>query len=167
MSILEDALDLAILQYKKEYGEDAKIEEGEEFATVFNDAVLIIGLENKQISIKVLVGKPYFVNRNLNLTEIDMNINGKDYITGVFRGDNGENMVTHLYDGNFENPGFPMCSRGWQRKWYDSNGKVEDYEYSIFRNLISNAGICKTCLRRARANLPPIKKPVNKKYRKL
>lgn len=96
-----------------------------------------------------------------------MNINGKDYITGVFRGDNGENMVTHLYDGNFENPGFPMCSRGWQRKWYDSNGKVEDYEYSIFRNLISNAGICKTCLRRARANLPPIKKPVNKKYRKL
>lgn len=68
MSILEDALDLAILQYKKEYGEDAKIEEGEEFATVFNDAVLIIGLENKQISIKVLVGKPYFVNRNLNLT---------------------------------------------------------------------------------------------------
>lgn len=69
MSILEDALDLAILQYKKEYGEDAKIEEGEEFATVFNDAVLIIGLENKQISIKVLVGKPYFVNRNLNLTE--------------------------------------------------------------------------------------------------
>lgn len=69
MSILEDALDLAILQYKKEYGEDAKIEEGEEFATIFNDAVLIIGLENKQISIKVLVGKPYFVNRNLNLTK--------------------------------------------------------------------------------------------------
>lgn len=81
--------------------------------------------------------------------------------------DNGENMVTHLYDGNFENPGFPMCSRGWQRKWYDSNGKVEDYEYSIFRNLISNAGICKNCLRRARANLPSIKKPVNKKNREV
>lgn len=69
MSILKEALDLAILQYKKEYGEDAKIEEGEEFATVFNDAVLIIGLENKTISIKVLAGKPYFVNHNLNLTE--------------------------------------------------------------------------------------------------
>lgn len=99
----------------------------------------------------------------IRIKTIDVNINGKDYITGVFRGDNGENMVTHLYDGNFENPGFPMCSRGWQRKWYDSNGKVEDYEYSIFRNLISNAGICKNCLRRARANLPSIKKPVNKK----
>lgn len=69
MSILKEALDLAILQYKKEYGEDAKIEEGEEFATVFNDAVLIIGLENKKISIKVLAGKPYFVDHNLNLTE--------------------------------------------------------------------------------------------------
>lgn len=103
----------------------------------------------------------------IRIKTIDVNINGKDYITGVFRGDNGENMVTHLYDGNFENPGFPMCSRGWQRKWYDSNGKVEDYEYSIFRNLISNAGICKNCLRRARANLPSIKNPVNKKYREV
>ena len=69
MDILKEAFDMAICQYKKEYGEDAKIEEGEEFATVFNDAVLIIGLENKQISIKIFAGKPYFVDHNLNLTE--------------------------------------------------------------------------------------------------
>lgn len=69
MILLKEALDLVILQYKKEYGEDAKMEEGEEFATVFNDAVVIIGLKNRKISIKVLAGKPCFVDRNLNLTE--------------------------------------------------------------------------------------------------
>jgi hypothetical protein len=92
-----------------------------------------------------------------------MNINCKEYITGVFRGDNGENMVTHLYDGDFSNPGYPMCSRGWNRKWYDKDGKIEDYEYSIFRNNISNVGICKVCLKRAEKGLQSIKKPKNKK----
>ncbi len=92
-----------------------------------------------------------------------MVINGKEYVTGVFRGDNGQNMVTHLYQGNFAEPGLPMCSRGWQRKWYDENGKIEDYEYSIFRNNISSAGICLICLRRANAGLKPIKKPSNKR----
>ena len=92
-----------------------------------------------------------------------MIIKNKEYITGVFRGDNGENMVTHLYRGDFSNPGFPMCSRGWQRKWYDEKGNLEDYEYSIFRNNISNAGICSVCLKRAEKGLKPIEKPHGKK----
>lgn len=46
-----------------------KLEEGDSFATVFNDAVVIIGLENRQLSVQVLAGAPYFVNKNLNLTE--------------------------------------------------------------------------------------------------
>lgn len=66
-----------------------------------------------------------------------MIIEGQEYITGQFRGDGGENMVSHLYKGTFSDPGFPMCSRGWQRKWYYKNGKIKDYEYSIFRNNIS------------------------------
>ena len=92
-----------------------------------------------------------------------MNIKDVDYVTGQFRGDNGENMVTHLYKGDMSNPGFPMCSRGWQRKWYDKDGNLEDYEYSIFRNNVSNAGICQVCLRRAYSGLPPIEKPASKK----
>ena len=88
-----------------------------------------------------------------------MEIAGKQYITGVFRGENGQNMVTHLYQGTFSDPGFPMCSRGWQRKWRDASGKIEDWEYSIFRGNISNAGICKICLRRAEKMLHPISKP--------
>lgn len=96
-----------------------------------------------------------------------MNIAGIDYVLGMFRGDNGENMVTHLYNGSFSEPGFPMCSRGWQRKWYDDNGKIEDYEYSIFRNNVSSVGICQVCLNRAYKKLDPIEKPKNKRIKKI
>jgi hypothetical protein len=92
-----------------------------------------------------------------------MIINGQEYITGVFRGDNGQNLVTHLYQGTMSDPGFPMCSRGWQRKWYDTEGNLEDYEYSIFRNNISAVGLCRVCLRRANQGLAPIEKPAVKK----
>ncbi len=88
-----------------------------------------------------------------------MEIEGIEYVTGMFRGDNGENMVTHLYRGSFGEPGFPMCSRGWQRKRYDENGKLEDWEYSIFRNNTSNAGLCMNCMKRAIKRLPPFEKP--------
>lgn len=88
-----------------------------------------------------------------------MEINGQTYISGVFRGDGGERMVTHLYKGTFGAPGFPMCSRGWQRKYYDESGKLVDWEYSIFRNNWSEAGICKVCERRARLGLPAFDKP--------
>lgn len=92
-----------------------------------------------------------------------MVFNNKEYITGMFRGDNGINMVTHLYLGTFSDPGYPMCSRGWQRKWYDKDGNIEDYEYSIFRNNVSNAGICQVCMKRAMKGLPPIEKPNSKR----
>lgn len=39
----------------------------------------------------------------------------------------------------------PMCRRGWNR----DNGK----SYSIFRNNISDYGICKVCIRRAAKGL--------------
>ncbi len=68
------------------------------------------------------------------------------YVSGVFRGDNGQNMVTHLYKGTFNNVGSPMCKRGWH--YGDS--------YSIFRNNISKKGICKVCLRRAKENKEPV-----------
>lgn len=40
---------LAMEQFRAEFGEDAKLEEEDSFATVFNDAVVIIGLENRQL----------------------------------------------------------------------------------------------------------------------
>lgn len=66
---MEDAIKLAMEQFKAEYGKDARLEDGEEFATVFNDAVVIIGVEDKALRVNILAGKPYFVNHNLNLTE--------------------------------------------------------------------------------------------------
>ena len=69
MEETKSVIELAMEQFKAEFGEDAKLEEGDCFATVFNDAVVIIGLENRQLSVQVLAGKPYFVNHCLNLTE--------------------------------------------------------------------------------------------------
>lgn len=86
----------------------------------------------------------------------------KNYISGVFRGTGGEKMVAHLYDGTFEAPGNPMCSRGWQRKYFDKNGKLINWEYSIFRNNQSKAGLCKICEKRAAEGLPGISKPKGK-----
>lgn len=69
MEETKSAIELAMEQFRAEFGQDAQLEEGDSFATVFNDAVVIIGLENRQLSVQVLAGKPYFVNHCLNLTE--------------------------------------------------------------------------------------------------
>lgn len=69
MEETKSAIELAMEQFKAEFGQDAKLEDGEEFATVFNDAVVIISLNNRNLSVRILAGKPYFVNQSLNLTE--------------------------------------------------------------------------------------------------
>lgn len=69
MEETKSAFELAMEQFRAEFGEDAKLEDGDEFATVFNDAVMIIGFNNRNLSVRILAGKPYFVNQNLNLTE--------------------------------------------------------------------------------------------------
>lgn len=73
-----------------------------------------------------------------------MKIAGREYVSGQDR--NEPAVVAHLYRGTFSNVGDPMCARGWNRM--DGRG------YSIFRNL-SDIRICKTCMRRAKAKLPP------------
>jgi hypothetical protein len=60
------------------------------------------------------------------------------YITGVLR--EHPIKIAHLYRGTFQEPGLPMCQRGWNRR---------EYGYSIWRNL-PYIPICKVCLRRAR-----------------
>ena len=63
------------------------------------------------------------------------------YVCGMGRNPGEEKLVTHLYKGDNSDPGLPMCRRGWNR----ANG----FAYSIFRGIISEAGICSVCLRRA------------------
>ncbi len=67
MNTIDKAIGLAMKQFKDEHGQDTKLEDGDEFVTVFNDDVLIIGLDNTKLSVKISAGKPYFVDFNLDL----------------------------------------------------------------------------------------------------
>ena len=69
------------------------------------------------------------------------------YITGLGR-DYPHPKRAHLYKGDFADPGLPMCQWGWNRK---------EYGYSIWRGNVGDKGICKTCLRRAKAGLDGVK----------
>lgn len=66
------------------------------------------------------------------------------YILGLGR-DYPHPKLAHLYKGDFSDPGLPMCRRGWNRDDGES--------YSIWRGNMGKNGICKVCLRRARAGL--------------
>lgn len=69
MDKVNKAIGLAMKEFKKENGEDAKLEDGEEFATVLNDGILIIGLEGSELKIKFLLGEPFKVDFELGMTE--------------------------------------------------------------------------------------------------
>lgn len=56
-------------EFKKEFGEDAQLEEGEEFVTVFNNCSLIIGVENGTLTEKFIGGSPYKVDMTLAVYE--------------------------------------------------------------------------------------------------
>ena len=73
---------------------------------------------------------------------------GRVYITGMARNKcyNPSTIKTHLYDGDFGDPGLPMCRYGWTRM-------PHDYSYSIWRGNISSRGLCKTCVKRAEQGL--------------
>lgn len=67
MDNIKKAIELALAEFHKENGPDAKLEDGDEFATILNDGVLIIGMEDREAKIKFLLGKPYFVDFSIGL----------------------------------------------------------------------------------------------------
>lgn len=71
------------------------------------------------------------------------------YVIGLVRDPLPENRkVAHLYKGTFNDPGDPMCSRGWNRD--------DGASYSIWRGQVGEVGICLVCRRRAKSGLPPV-----------
>ena len=46
MEELIEIINLAMEQFKQEYGDDAKLEDGDEIVAVLNNCVLIVSLEN-------------------------------------------------------------------------------------------------------------------------
>lgn len=67
MEIIKKGILLAMDEFRKEFGKDAKLEVGDIFATVFNDAVLIVEVENEKLSFNFLAGKPYRIDYSLDL----------------------------------------------------------------------------------------------------
>lgn len=53
MNEIMEAINLAFEKYRETYGEDAHLEDGEEFVTVFNNCVLIVSLEKWRFKNKV------------------------------------------------------------------------------------------------------------------
>jgi hypothetical protein len=64
------------------------------------------------------------------------------YILGLSR-EHPLARIAHIYKGTFNDPGFPMCARGWNR----DNGQ----SYSIWRGHEGTQGVCRICWRRAKA----------------
>lgn len=69
MEQLGEAVRRAFDEFRKEFGEDAKLENGDEFVTVLNNAVLIISLEDGKLETKFIGGAPFKVDMTLKIYE--------------------------------------------------------------------------------------------------
>jgi len=69
MTTIDKGIRLIMKEFRKEYGEDAKIEEGETIVGVFNDCTIKISLENGNFEVEVVAGAPYKIDYGLNLLE--------------------------------------------------------------------------------------------------
>lgn len=72
----------------------------------------------------------------------------KGYILGLGR-DYPHPRLSHLYHGDFSDPGLPMCRYGWNRD--------DGTAYSIWRGNLGDGGVCKICFKRAKAGLSGVK----------
>ena len=66
---IQNAVLAAFEEFKKEFGENAKLEEGDEFVTVFNNCALIISIEDGTLKERFIGGKPYRVDMSLAIYE--------------------------------------------------------------------------------------------------
>jgi hypothetical protein len=70
--------------------------------------------------------------------------NERGFIPGLGR-DFPHPKRAHLYRGTFSDPSEPLCRFGWNRDAGEA--------FSIWRNNIGAAGICRLCIKRARREL--------------
>ena len=67
MEELVKIINLATEQFKQEYGDDAKLEDGDEIVAVLNNCVLIVSLENSELKTRFIGRKPYYIDRSLSI----------------------------------------------------------------------------------------------------
>ena len=63
------ALNMMQEAFKKEFGEDAKMESGDAIAGVFNDGVIILEMKEDGLSVEIHAGEPYKFDYDLDLVE--------------------------------------------------------------------------------------------------
>lgn len=69
MKQISTAIHAAMAEFKKEFGQDAKLENGDGFVTIFNNAILVILVEENSLKTKFIGGKPYRVDMALEIYE--------------------------------------------------------------------------------------------------
>ena len=67
MSEIDTAIELAFKGFKEKHGENAELEDGDEFVTVFNNCSLIISFRNDKLKTKFIGGKPIEVDFSLHI----------------------------------------------------------------------------------------------------
>lgn len=71
MEELVEIINLAMEQFEQEYGDDAKLEDGDEIVAVLNNCALIISLENGELKTRFVGGKSYYIDRSLSIYRED------------------------------------------------------------------------------------------------
>lgn len=69
MEELNKAIKMMQDAMKKEFGKNAKLEDGDSITGVFNDAVITMELENGELKLDIKAGAPYKFDFNLNLVK--------------------------------------------------------------------------------------------------
>lgn len=71
MERLAEAIEMIRQEIEKEHGKKGlAMEVGDEYGAVFNDGIIIIGMEEgRELKIKVLTGEPYKFDHDLKLIE--------------------------------------------------------------------------------------------------
>lgn len=67
MEEIKKAVDLAMQEFRNKFGDDALLEDGEEFVTIFNNCILILSLEGSEIGVKFIAGNPFRVDAALSI----------------------------------------------------------------------------------------------------
>lgn len=69
METIAEAVKMLQQAMRDEYGENAKLEDGDSITGVFNDGVITLSIENNELKIDIKAGTPYKFDFNLNLVE--------------------------------------------------------------------------------------------------
>lgn len=69
MEAISKAMEMMQKAMKEEYGENAKLKDGDSITGVFNDGVMTMSLENGELKLDIQAGTPYKFDFDLNLVE--------------------------------------------------------------------------------------------------